>query len=124
MVHMSEPATLALVRPRAPATDIRLAGRLDIASVERLNRHLAAGHDAGTSPIVVHCDALDTIEPDGALHLWVLCRDRELQTDGHVRLLGLPGRLAARLRRHPLASFLVRGEELFAEPFGASASGR
>ena len=121
---MSEPAALTLLRARPASGQIRLGGRLDVAAVRRLERHLDSLPDPPDRFVVVHCDAVDAIEPDAALRLWVLCRDRETHDTARIRLLGLPGRLTSGLRRHPLVAFLIRGEEIFADPFRWAPSSR
>ena len=105
--------------PPTPAR-LELRGPLDAGAVDWLRRRLAA---VDVPDPTIRCEGVTAVDPVGAACLWLLCLDLD-RAGRTVRLAALPARFARRLRLHPLAGFLDREDEVFADPFRTPVGSR
>ncbi len=113
---MAEPVFLNLRRRAPRAGSHQLVGHLDDTAVGALRLRL----DADVEPardLLIRCDGVTGIDPAGVAQLWLVLSERHLSSGQRARLVGLNDQLARQLRRHPLATMIVSGEELFRDPF-------
>jgi len=96
-----------------------LKGPLDPVAVDYVRR-VVTGLTPDTRKVRLVCTRLTTLDPLGVAGLWRLCCEARLR-GLEIALIGLPARLARRLRRHPIMEFAGLEEELFGNPLATLA---
>jgi anti-anti-sigma regulatory factor len=104
----------------AAVISLELRYAIDAAGVDDLRRQI---RQIGVAPrrLCIECGSVGSIDPVGAALLWLLCIDTERNVGTRMILSDIPAALVARLRTHPLLSFIASGEELFMDPFRATS---
>lgn len=97
-----------------------IRGPLDGPAVDALRASLLAEAVPRRGQLI-RCGGITGLCAAAAIRLWRLIADLEADPGYRVRLIGLPDRLAWRLRAHPLAPFLLTETELFGDPFSSGA---
>ncbi len=117
---MSAPALLTPLRRAQRVDELIIRGPLDGAAVDVLHASLLL-EAVPRRERLIQCDGITGLCAAAAIRLWRLIADLEADPGYRVRLIGLPDRLAWRLRAHPLAPFVLTETELFGDPFTSGA---
>jgi ABC-type transporter Mla MlaB component len=96
-----------------------LKGPLDPVAVDHIRR-VVTGVTPEARTVRLVCTRVSTLDPVGVAGLWRLCCEARLR-GLEIALVGLPARLAWRLRRHPIMEFAGLEEELFGNPLATLA---
>ncbi len=96
-----------------------LKGPLDPVAVDHVRRAVTDLAPESRRVRLV-CSRVTALDPIGVAGLWRLCCEARLR-GFEIALVGLPARLARRLRRHPIMEFAGLEEELFGNPLATLA---